>query len=92
MSVTDDLTTRDRQLANYFRDEGYENPFLMVAALRKADIKPQTAAALLRKESGGGRNIFGCDHRKELGEARVKEDRPPYCHHTPVSRLTTQQR
>lgn len=75
MSVTDDLTTRDRQLANYFRDEGYENPFLMVAALRKADIKPQTAAALLRKESGGGRNIFGCDHGPH-------GDSPPYCRHS----------
>lgn len=72
MPVTDSLSTRDRQLAAYFGRQGFENPFLMVAALRKADIKPQTAAALLRKETGNGKNIFGCDHGPH-------GDSPPYC-------------
>lgn len=60
-SVASSLSDRDRKLARYFTRQGFKNPYLMVAALRKADIKPQTAAALLRKESGGGKNIFGCD-------------------------------
>jgi hypothetical protein len=51
------------------------HPFLTVAALRKADIKPQTAVALLRKESGGGRHVFGHDHGSNL------PDRPPYSGH-----------
>jgi hypothetical protein len=60
-SVVDTLSPRDRQLAAWFKKQGFERPYLTVAALRKADIKPQTAAALLAKESGGGNNIFGCD-------------------------------
>jgi hypothetical protein len=70
--VTDRLTTRDRQLAAWFKREGFVRPLLTVAALRKANIKPQTAAALLSKETGNGSNIFGCDHGP-CGDA------PPYC-------------
>lgn len=71
-SVVSRLSKRDRQLGRFLGREGYRNPFLTVAALRKADIKPQTAMALLRKESGGGKNIFGCDHGSH-------GDSPPYC-------------
>ena len=75
MSVTSSLSKRDRQLAEWFKAAGFAHPFLTVAALRKADIKPQTAAALLTKESGGGRNVFGHDHGSNL------PDRPPYSGH-----------
>ena len=71
-SVTSKLSKRDRQLGRFFQKHGFKNPFLMVAAFRKADIKPQTAAALLEKESGKGQNIFGCDHGSH-------GPTPPYC-------------
>jgi hypothetical protein len=70
--VTDSLTKRDRQLAAWFRREGFLRPLLTVAALRKANVMPQTVAALLSKETGNGSNIFGCD-RGPCGDA------PPYC-------------
>ena len=70
--VTDRLTTRDRQLAAWLKREGFLRPLLTVAALRNANIKPQTAAALLSKETANGSNIFGCDH----GPCG---DGPPYC-------------
>lgn len=73
MSVTDRLTPRDRQLAGWFKAHGFAHPFLTVAALRVARIKPQTAAAQLTIESGGGRNVFGCDY----GDAHPGA--PPYC-------------
>lgn len=72
MSVTDSLTTRDRQLATWIGEQGFQTPFLLVAALRKADAKPQTALALCSKETGSARNIFGCDWGPHDG--------PPYCH------------
>jgi hypothetical protein len=71
MSVTASLTTRDRQLAVWMGEQGIQHPFLTVAALRKADVKPQTALALLSKETGNGRNVFGCDWGATDG--------PPYC-------------
>jgi hypothetical protein len=62
MSVTDQLTTRDRQLASWVADQGFQTPFLLVAALRKVDgLKPQTALALMTVETGRARNVFGCD-------------------------------
>lgn len=70
--VTDRLTSRDRQLAGWFKREGFLRPLLTVAALREANIKPQTAAALLSKETTDGSNVFGCDHGA-CGDA------PPYC-------------
>jgi hypothetical protein len=80
MSVTYQLSKRDRKLADWFRREGFLRPYLTVAALRKADIKPQTAAALLNKETGNGKNVFGCDHgagrafcHQNVTEARVKQ-------------------
>jgi hypothetical protein len=80
MSVTSRLSKRDRQLADWFRRQGFLRPYLTVAALRKADIKPQTAAALLNKETGNGKNIFGCDHgagrgfcHQNVTEARVRQ-------------------
>lgn len=72
MSVTSNLSERDRKLAQWFRREGFQHPYLTVAAFRKARIKPQTACALLSKETGNGANIFGCDH----GSCG---DQPPYC-------------
>lgn len=75
MGVVDRLDEHDRKLARWFGRQGFKTPFLMVAALRKAQIRPQSAAALLEKESAKGRNIFGCDHGS-VG------DRPPYCRHT----------
>ncbi len=73
MSVTDSLTTRDRQLAAWISSQGIQHPFLTVAAFRddSVDAKPQTALALLSKETGNGRNVFGCDWGKHDG--------PPYC-------------
>lgn len=80
MSVTSKLSRRDRQLAEWFRRNGFKHPYLTVAALRRANIKPQTAAALLKKESGKGRNIFGCDLgpgrqfcHQNVTEARVRK-------------------
>jgi hypothetical protein len=70
--VTDSLTSRDRELAAWFKREGFLRPLLTVAALRQGNIKPQTAAALLSKETGNGSNIFGADHGP-CGDA------PPYC-------------
>jgi hypothetical protein len=69
VSVTDSLTTRDRELAAWISDQGVLTPFLLVAAMRKVDgLRPQTALALVNKEVGGDgkatpycRNIFGCD-------------------------------
>lgn len=80
-TVVSTLGKRDRELAAWFQREGFERPYLTVAALRKADIKPQTAAALLLKESGGGNNVFGHDWEAKLGRARANEDRPPYNGH-----------
>lgn len=83
MGVVSALSERDRQLAEWFRRNGFLHPYLTVAALRKAAIKPQSAAALLQNESGGrhngrtvsgGRNVFGCDWRQT-------GDNPPYCGH-----------
>ena len=71
-SVTDGLSKRDRQLARALGELGISRPLLTVAAVRKADVKPQTAFALLMKESGGGRNVFGCDFGKQGGK-------PPWC-------------
>lgn len=77
MAVTDKLSKRDRQLAEWFAREGFEHPLLTVAAFRhpKADLKPQTAAALLSMETGDGSNVFGHDHGSNL------PDRPPYSGH-----------
>lgn len=69
------LTPRDRELAVFFKRNGFRHPYLMVEALRRERIKPQTAAALLEKESDKGRNIFGCDFG---GSERI--GRLPYCH------------
>ena len=74
-SVTASLSQRDRELGRQLGRMGIARPYLTVAALRKADVKPQTAVALLRKESGGGRNVFGHDHGQNL------PDRPPYSGH-----------
>src|SRR5687767_2170768 len=79
MSVTSSLSRRDRELAEWFKAAGFARPVLTVAALRKADIKPQTAAALLWKESGGGRNVFGHDHGPS-------GDHPPYSGHNVTER------
>lgn len=80
MSVVSKLSPRDRQLARRLSRMGIQKPFLTVAALRRADIKPQTAVALLRKESGGGRHVFGHDHGSNL------PDRPPYSGHNVTER------
>jgi hypothetical protein len=40
----------------------FSYPVRTLRAARRADIGPARAAVLLRKESGGGRNVFGCDH------------------------------
>jgi hypothetical protein len=71
MSVTSSLTSRDRELATWIGEQGFQTPFLIVAALRKADVKPQTALACLSKETGNARNVFGCD----WGDT----DTAPYC-------------
>jgi hypothetical protein len=71
-SVTDGLSSRDRQLARALGELGITRPLLTVAAMRKTDVKPQTAYALLMKETGGGRNIFGCDWGRTGGV-------PPFC-------------
>lgn len=55
------LSRRDRELAEWIGRQGFKRPFLIVGALRKADIKPQTALALLEKESGDASNIYGHD-------------------------------
>lgn len=78
MSVTDTLTPRDRQLAQWFKRSGYRYPYLTVVALRVARIKPQTAAAMLSME--GGRNVFGCDFGSQV------DDAPPYCHQPVTAR------
>lgn len=79
MAVTDRLSARDRQLAAFLGSDHrdlptIQHPLLTVAALRHraADVKPQTACALLTQESGGGRNVFGCDWGRQGG-------RPPWC-------------
>lgn len=67
-----DLSPRARELARWFKRRGFRRPYLTVAALKTARIKPQTAAALLTKESGKGKNVFGCDFGPAGG-------RVPYC-------------
>jgi hypothetical protein len=78
-SVTGRLTKRDRELGAWFKGGGFLRPLLTVAALREANIRPQTAAALLSKETGNGSNIFGCDHGA-CGDA------PPFCRHNVTER------
>jgi hypothetical protein len=72
-SVTASLSKRDRQLARALGELGITRPVLTVAAMRETDVKPQTAYALLMKETSGGRNIFGCDFGRTGGAA-------PFCH------------
>lgn len=68
------LSHRDAELARWMGRQGVLRPFLTVEALRRERIKPQTALAMLEKESALGRNIFGCDHG-------VSGAHPPYCGH-----------
>jgi hypothetical protein len=60
--VTEHLTRHERRVARRLKQEGFEHPYLMVAAAKEADIQPATAAALIAMETGDGRMIFGCDH------------------------------
>ena len=60
--VTKNLTRRERRVAAFFKEEGFKRPYLMVAAMKEADISPATAAALIAMETGDGSMIFGCDH------------------------------
>jgi hypothetical protein len=60
--VTKDLTRHERRVAAFFKEEGFKRPYLMMAAARKADILPATAAALIAMETSDGSMIFGCDH------------------------------
>ena len=60
--VTATLTARERRVARWFAREGFERPYLTVAAAKKADVSYATAAAHLAMETGNGKNIFGCDH------------------------------
>lgn len=56
-----DLSPRDAELAEWFHRHGFLRPYLTVRALRAGHIKPQTAAAVLSKETGNGANIWGHD-------------------------------
>lgn len=58
------------KLIRYMRKRGYGYPIRAVNAIDRANIKPAQALTLLKKETGGGRNVFGCDH----GQGRA------YCH------------
>jgi hypothetical protein len=60
--VTKDLTPHERRVARRLKQEGFQHPFLMVAAAKQANIQPATAAALIAMETGDGSMIFGCDH------------------------------
>lgn len=54
-----------RQQARYLkwlRKRGFGFPVRTVRAVHKTKINPAVAAVLLKKETGGGRNVFGCDH------------------------------
>jgi hypothetical protein len=62
VGVTKDLTTHERRIARRLKEEGFKHSFLLVAAAKKADIMPATAAALVNMETGDGTMIFGCDH------------------------------
>lgn len=66
------MTARERRLVKYLRERKYAYPVRTVRAIRKTGINFAEALVLLRKESGGGRNVFGCDHGPQQGNV-------PYC-------------
>lgn len=46
----------------WLRKRRFAYPIRTLRAVRKSKLDPALAAVLLLKESGGGRNVFGCDH------------------------------
>jgi hypothetical protein len=55
-------TRRNLKLVAYLRRRRFKNPIRTVAAIRKTKLNTAVALTVLEKESGKGRNIFGCDH------------------------------
>jgi hypothetical protein len=75
-----------RQRRNFYRwlrKRDFRRPWLIVRAVHKTGIAPSEAATMLLKESGGGRNVFGCDHGPQGGRA-------PWCGE-PVTRERVRQ-
>lgn len=56
------FTPRDIKVIRYLRRKGYGYPVRTRLAQKRAKISLATALALLTKETGGGRNVFGCDY------------------------------
>jgi zinc D-Ala-D-Ala carboxypeptidase len=64
--VTANLTARERKIAEFYKREGFQRPYLMVAAVKnalvgKVESPYATGAALVSMETGNGKMIFGCD-------------------------------
>lgn len=51
-----------RRYLRWLRKRGFGFPWRTMRAVHRTGINPAHAAVLLRKETGGGRNVFGCDH------------------------------
>jgi hypothetical protein len=54
-----------REAGRYLRwlkRHGFGYPYKTLFAVQRSKINPAHAAVLLKKETGGGRNVFGCDH------------------------------
>lgn len=64
-------TLRDERLASFLDRQGFERPLLTVKAIRVVDITPASALALIEKESGRGRNVFGHDRTIFAGAGKV---------------------
>ena len=57
------MTLRERRrYLRWLRKHRFGYPVRTLRAVVKTGINPAHAAVLLRKETGGGRNVFGCDH------------------------------
>lgn len=53
---------RTARYIRWLRKRSYAYPWRTARAVNKTGINPAVAAVLLTKETGGGRNVFGCDH------------------------------
>ena len=57
------MTLREQaRYLSWLRKRGFGFPWRTARAVARTGINPAQAAVLLRKETGGGRNVFGCDH------------------------------
>lgn len=62
---------RQRYL-RWLKRHDFAFPWRTMRAVHRTGINPAHAAVLLRKETGGGRNVFGCDFGPTGGKA-------PFC-------------